>query len=163
MQWSRRGQSRWYARIPDVRAQSGSVAHTGAHTAGRREPAIQGLSLAGTAMQERFVQQATFNFRAFIVSAGWRRNLSPTLSLQLQGSESFYRFTQLNADTHQTTASLTLAKQFSRATLSAYAEWLHQSSSVPPGVTLPIALYSDGLVGLNVSYDLIGRPATAGQ
>ena len=122
-----------------------------------------GLSLAGTALQERFLQLSTFDLNAAIASAGWLRQLSPTLSIQLQGFESSYHFTELHADTHSTIASLTLAKQFSRVTFSAYAEWLHQSSSVPPGVSLPIALYSDDLVGVNVSYDLIGHHATAVQ
>jgi len=119
-----------------------------------------GLSLTGTAMQERFLQQSTFDLNAWIASAGWLRQLTPTLAFQVQGFHSFYHFTQLHADTHSSIVGVTLAKQLARVTFSAYAEWLHQSSSVPPGITLPIALYSNELVGVNVSYDLIGSRLT---
>lgn len=122
-----------------------------------------GLSLAATVMQERFVEQSTFDLNAWIASAGWLRQLTPTLSFQLQGFQSFYHFTQLHADTRSSIASITLSKQLARMTFSAYAEWLHQSSSVPPGVSLPIALYSDELIGVNVSYSLIGRHLTGPQ
>jgi hypothetical protein len=117
------------------------------------------VTLMGTASEQRYVQQQTFDQTAETASASWRRELGPNFSAQLQASQTFGHYAQINADNRASTVNLSLSKQFRNAILTAYAQRLQQRTS---GQTagLPVASYNDERVGLELTYDLVGhRPA----
>lgn len=88
-------------------------------------------------------------------SASITRKLQPTLSLGLRGYLTDSRYGQLGGSSVYESYSLVLTKQFGRASVSAYSEWLHQSTS---GVSTGLALanYDAAVVGLTATYSLIG-------
>lgn len=86
------------------------------------------------------------------------RQLRPTVSIQLRGTASVYRYSNLDARTQRETVELTFSKQFRRLAVWVYAERIHQGGSQGISTFQP-ASYNDDVVGLSVTYDLFGQRA----
>ncbi len=116
------------------------------------------LALIGTGSAEHYVQQSTFDETSAMASVSARRELAPMLSVQLVWAQVYAHYSHIDADTRTNTAQLSLSRQFRKATLSAYAQWLHQRSTAETSTT-PVSSFDDERVGLELSYDLIGHRA----
>jgi hypothetical protein len=119
------------------------------------------LSLVGSVLRENYRNQSLYDLTGETVTASWQRRLGVSTYLQLQGFHSWDHYTELHITMQQSAATLSLSHQLARLVLSGYARWSQQRSSATLA-TLPVASYTDTLIGVNASYDLIGQRLHAG-
>jgi hypothetical protein len=108
------------------------------------------------------VDQDAFNSNAVTLGGSLGRQLTPSMWLRLATYASHYGYGTLNGRVTFSTLNLSLGKQFRKLGLSLYAQRSHQSYS---GVAAPLGLvtgdYVEDRVGIQASYDLIGRGSAA--
>ncbi len=122
------------------------------------------LSLSGSIEQQLYVQQVLLNSHLATVSASVQRQLRPTVWLSLQGSRYRETYGNLDGESTVTIVNLSLTKQFRRLGVSLFAQRTHQISTSPISGALGFVTgsYDEDRVGLNVTYDLLGRGRPAG-
>ena len=114
------------------------------------------FNLGGTYADDLYPQVPTDNHRDESLNFSISRQLQPTVSIGLQATGGYNDYRQLGAKTHQYTATLTLAKQFAKSTISLYLRRMQQSGS--PGASgFAAASYYDDQVGVYFTYDLFGQ------
>jgi hypothetical protein len=114
------------------------------------------FTLLGTAADQRYVEGSVYDQTSGSINASLRRELGPTLSVQLEGIQTVGHFGNIGAVNRSTAAHVSLSKQFRSAIFSAYAQWLHQQAT--PGKSgVEVASYNDARVGFQFTYDLIGH------
>ena len=119
------------------------------------------FNLGGTYADNLYPQLPADNHRDEFVNLSIARQVQPTLSVGLQATGGYNDYQQIGARTHQFTATLTLAKQFYRSTISLYLRRMQQTGS--PGASgFAAASYHDDQIGVYFSYDLIGQRTPTG-
>lgn len=120
------------------------------------------FTLSGIYQEDQYDQQPINNHRDERANLSIGRQLSQTVSLRLQAYGSYDDYTQLDARTHQITATLTLAKQMARTMFALYIRRTQQSGS--PGLSnFAAASYHDDQVGVYFTYDLFGQRGPGGS
>lgn len=122
------------------------------------------LSVSGSVEQQLYVQQALFDSHIDNLAAGIQRQLRPTVSLSLQAYQYRETYSNLEGKLTTTVVNLSLTKQFRRVGLSIFAQRTHQISSSLEATSLGLGVgsYDEDRVGLNVTYDLVGRRLSGG-
>jgi hypothetical protein len=114
------------------------------------------ITLLGTASEQHYVSGSNFDQTSETISASLRRQLGPTLFVQIQGIETFGHFGVIGADNRTTTGHLSLSKEFRHAILTGYAQWRKQRST-NGNSGIEVASYTDERVGIELTYDLVGH------
>lgn len=94
-------------------------------------------------------------------SATLSRQLRPSLSLTLSGFLSDRRVDNLDASTRETMFDLSLAKRFSRTGIKFYIRRIRQTASGAYS-GLDAGTFAANMVGLAVTYDLVGQRVASG-
>jgi hypothetical protein len=115
------------------------------------------FSLSGTYDEQIYAQQTLYNENDKRISLLLQRQLRPTVSAALNAYQRFANYDNLGSSLHATAVNLSLSKQFSRTSFSMYVQRTHQSASGSTFGSPFAATYDEDRVGLNVTYDLVGR------
>lgn len=111
---------------------------------------VRGLDLLGTA-----TNSSSLNNTFKSVSASFSRKLRPTLTFGLQANHSWARYQNLNGSYQDTYAVASLGQQFTKTLVAVYAARRHHTSSSSV-VGIDNAAFNEDLVGIYVTYDLVG-------
>lgn len=122
------------------------------------------FSLSGSIEQELYVQQTLYDGHIAAVSASAQRQVRPTLWLNLQASRYRETYDNVVGNVTSTIVNLSLTKQFRKIGFSLFVQRTHQISTAPGAdiIGLGGGSYDEDRIGLNVTYDLIGRGRPAG-
>jgi hypothetical protein len=117
------------------------------------------FSLSGTLDQQLYAQQTLFDGHIQTLSASVQRQVRPTLSLSLQAYGNHETYGNVDGTLTSSVVNLSLTKKFDRVGLVIFAQRTHQVSTSPDAAALGLGLgtYTEDRVGLNVTYDLVGR------
>jgi|GEM_PF-6348430 len=122
------------------------------------------LSLQVASERERYVERPglivhLYDSNLTTVTGTASRQLRPTVFVSLQAYRTYGHYVSLDSKLTDTVVNVSLSKQFRRLALSFYAQRTRQVSSAytPATVGLATGTYDEDRVGVEVSYDVMGR------